>query len=111
MPSLAGCFSKYCLRNEVKIYDFLLIYPDAEVHTVIKILFKTTRDPLFIMVEMDKHKGSYDCGNYASAMVTSFAFGIDPTDVTIKQDAMINQLIHSFEMKQLCICFQENISN
>ena len=98
----------HCLRNEVKIYDFLLIYPDAKVHTVIKNL---TRNPLFIMVEMDKQKSSYDCGIYASVVATSLAFGIDPTDITFKQDAMRNQLIHSFEIKQLCVYFQENISS
>ena len=43
-----------CLRNEIKIYDSLYPYPDAQVRSVIKNLFQTARNPSFVMVKMQK---------------------------------------------------------
>ena len=86
--------------NELKIYDSLFTYLDAEVRAVIKNLFQTARNSSFVMVKMDKQKkGLYDYGVYVIAVATSLAFGIDPTDVMFKQDVMRNHLIHSFGTK------------
>ena len=101
----------HCLRNEVKIYDSLYPYPDAQVRSVIKNLFQTARNPSFIMVKMQKQeKGSLDCGVYAIAVATSLAFGTDPADVAFKRDVMRSHLTHSFEMKQLCMFPSEHQS-
>ena len=63
---------------------YLATYPDAEVRAIIKNLFQTARNPSFVMVKLQKQKGSYDCGLYAIAVATSLAFGIDPVDVAFK---------------------------
>ena len=56
---------------------------------IIKIYSRqSSRNPSFVMVEMDKQKKcSYHCGVYTIAVATSLAFGIDPIDVIFKQDA------------------------
>ena len=57
-----------CLRSEVKIYDSLFTYPDAEMRAIIKNLFQTARNPSFVMVKLQKQKGSYDCGLYTQLL-------------------------------------------
>ena len=79
--------------------------------SIIKNLCQTARNPSFIMVKIEKQKkGFVNCGVNTIAAATSLAFGIDPTDFSFKQDATRSYLIHSFEMKQLCMFPREHQS-
>lgn len=46
---------------------------------------------------MQKQRGWDDCGLFAIAVATAFAFGVDPAEVTFQQDAMRAHLVKRFE--------------
>ena len=62
-----------CYRGEVKIYDLLFTFPDAEVRRIVKNIFPTTRNPSLVMMKMQKQKGNSDCGVFATAVATTLA--------------------------------------
>ena len=65
--------------------------------TQIVSLFESTGTcaPVLKMAEMSKQEGVNDCGVFAIATATSFAFGSDP--VNIQQSCMREHLLNCFE--------------
>ena len=89
-----------CCRGEVKIYDSLFTFPDAEVCQMVKNIFDTTRNPSFLMVKIQKQKGNIDCGVFAIAIATSLAYGIDPASREFQQDLMRQHLCQCLQAKK-----------
>ena len=79
-------------RGEVKIYNSLFTFPDAEVGQIVKNIFHMIRNPSFVMMKMQKQKGNSDCGVFATAVATSLAYGIDPADCVFQQDLIRQHL-------------------
>ena len=77
-----------CHRGEVKTYDSLFTFPNAEVRRMVKNIFDTARNPSFLMIKIQKQKGNSDCGVFAITIATSLAYGIDPANCVFQQDLM-----------------------
>ena len=92
-----------CYRGEIKIYDSLFTFPDAEVRQVVKNIFDTTRNPSFLMVKIRKQKGNTDCGVFAIAIATSLAYGIDPASCEFQQDLMRQHLCQCLQAKKMTL--------
>ena len=91
-----------CYRGEVKIYNSLFTFPDAEVCWIVKNIFQTARNPSFVMVKMQKQNGSSDCGVFVIAAATSLAYGIDRANCNFQQ-GMMRHLSQCLENKSMIL--------
>ena len=82
----------------VKVYDSVYTSIDDPTKKVVRSLFHT---PNATIQPFQKQKGGTDCGLFAIAVVTSIAFGIDPSQTCFKQEEMRKHLVKCFEEEQI----------
>ena len=69
-----------CALSQVKVYDSLFSYCDAETETVISNLFGYDSEKLMITISRSqKQKGTVYCGLFAITNATAIAFGENPS--------------------------------
>ena len=94
-----------CDKEEVNVYDSLYPSINDNTETIIACFLHTKAPNIKInMMNVAKQKGSTDCGLHAIAILTSLAFGNDPTEYIFDQDALRPHLIQCLE-KGFIDCF------
>ena len=87
-----------CKENEIKVYDTLQNFPSLETQIIICRYMKSKATSVTIkLANLATQKGSSDCGLYAIAILTTLAFGNDPTKIVYHQDEMRPHLKQCFE--------------
>ena len=88
-----------CSFAEVRVYDSIFQYCNEETKYIISNLFP---NKLSIKVaHCQKQRGSSDCGLFAIAFATAVAFGINPSQLKLKQEALRAHLVNCFNKKHL----------
>ena len=85
--------TKFCKLGQVNIYDSMFSKLDVETRTTVKQMFGLKKADDINMVAMQCQKGSKDCGLFAIAVMTSLAFGEDPSTVSYDQNKLRRHLI------------------
>ena len=94
---------KFCKPGQVNIYDSMFNKLDAETRTIVKQMFGLKKADDISMVAMQCQKGSKDCGLFAIAVITSLAFGEDPSTVSYDQDNLRRHLIDCITKGELSL--------
>ena len=93
-----GLSTLSCKENEIEVYDTLQNFPSLETQTIICRYMKSKASSVTIkLANLAAQKGSSDCGLYAIAILTTLAFGNDPTKIVYHQDEMRPHLKQCFE--------------
>lgn len=88
--------------GEVRVYASIFQYCDEETKYIISNFFQCGPEKLLIKVaHSQKQRGSSDCGQFAIAFATAVAFGINPSKLKLRQEAMRAHLVHCFNKKHL----------
>ena len=74
---------------------------DEESKRTIMNLFKTVGKFKFTSVDMQVQEGNIDCGLFAIAVATDFAYGNDPANVIFEQNRMRNHVLENLESGSL----------
>ena len=91
-----------CSIGQVRAYDSIFQYCDEEIKCIISNLFQCGPKKLSIKVaRSQKQKGGSDCGLFAIAFATAIAFGINPDQLKLRQEAMRAHLVKCFNKKYL----------
>ena len=91
-----------CKENEIEVYDTLQNFPSLEMQIIICRYIKSKASSVIIkLANLATQKGSSDCGLYAIAIMTTLAFGNDPTKIVYHQDEMRPHLKHCFESRTI----------
>ena len=94
-----------CLNeNQVSLYDSAYTSVSTDTFQVVAKLVQCAEPSFKIEVmNISKQSGAVDCSLYAITVLTSLAFGQDPTTLNIvyDQEAMCPHLITSFETKKI----------
>ena len=94
-----------CSLGEVKVYNSFFYYCDEETNCIIANLFQCGPSKVAIkLAHSQKQKGCSDCGLFAIAFATAVAYGINPSKLKLKQEAMRPHLINCFN-KGIFHCF------
>ena len=94
-----------CLQGEVRLYDPLHTSLSSETKTIIAQLMRTEKPSVAVhIMNVSKHAGTQDCGQFAIAFMTSLAYGNNPTTEVYRQDEMRAHLSTCFE-KKVMQCF------
>ena len=89
-------------ENQVSLYDSAYTSVSTDTFRVVARLVQCVEPSFKIEVmNISKQSGAVDCGLYAIAVLTSLAFGQDPTTLVYDQEAMRPHLITSFETKKI----------
>ncbi|KAL5503163.1 hypothetical protein EMCRGX_G010071 [Ephydatia muelleri] len=89
-------------ENQVSLYDSAYTSVSTDTFQVVARLVQCAEPSFKIEVmNISKQNGAVDCGLYAIAVLTSLAFGQDPTTLVYDQEAMRPHLITSFETKKI----------
>ena len=84
------------------IYDSISQYCDEETKYIIQNLFQCGPDVLAVkLAHSQKQRGGTDCGLFAIAFATAIAFGLNPSKLKLRQEAMRAHLVHRFDKKCL----------
>ena len=95
--------TKFCKPGQVNIYDSMFSKLDAETRTIVKQMFGLKKADDISMVAMQCQKGSKDCGLFAIAVITSLAFGEDPSTVSYDQYNLRRHLIDCITKGELSL--------
>ena len=95
--------TKFCKLGQVNIYDSMFSKLDVETRTTVKQMFGLKKADDINVVAMQCQKGSKDCGLFAIAVMTSLAFGEDPSTVSYDQDKLRRHLIDCITKGELSL--------
>ena len=91
-------------HKTVNVYDSLFTELDRRTYDLILQIFHARNNDqraTVVMKELQKQKGSADCGLFAIAVMTSLAHKEDPSTVKYDQNKMRQHLVDSFSSKFL----------